>query len=74
MLFRSYRHINERERSATLHSIFTSKHQDKIELGNCDGIIINHLQPGTDKFDHGYGNNQTMIKLAYAYLKATGIQ
>lgn len=46
----------------------------KIELGNCDGEIINHLTIKNDPTEHGYGNNQTMIKLAYAYLKARGIQ
>lgn len=51
-------------------------HEDKITLGNCDGFIINHLTlvNGTDTTEKGYGNNQTMIKVAYAYLKARGIQ
>jgi hypothetical protein len=49
----------------------------KIYLGNCDGNIINHLtlvNATPYSTEHGYGNNQTMIKLAYAYLKARGIQ
>lgn len=46
----------------------------RIELGNCDGEIINHLTSKNNPFDQGYGNNQTMIKLAYAFLKARGIQ
>jgi hypothetical protein len=51
-------------------------HEDKITLGNCDGLIINHitLVNGTDITEKGYGNNQTMIKLAHEYLKARGIQ
>jgi hypothetical protein len=46
----------------------------KVELGNCDGKIINHMTIKNDPFEHGYGNNQTMIKLAYAFLKARGIE
>ena len=45
-----------------------------VELGNCNDFIINHLTIKNYPDEHGYGDNQTMIKLAYAFLAARGIK
>jgi hypothetical protein len=42
----------------------------KIDFGNCDGLIINHLTIKNDPNFPDYGDNKTMINLAHAYLKA----
>ena len=65
--------MNENDLLGCIQSLL-SGHPYKVELENCDGEIINHLTIKNDPNEHGYDNNQTMIKLAYAYLKARGIQ